>query len=206
MPEAYPLQWPEDWKRTHPNDRKRAVYQVSDSRAIDGLNQALRMFKANSIVISTNIHVKANGEMYANQAASIEDPGVAVYYSTAQFKDRVIACDKWQRVYHNVHAIAKALEGLRSVDRAGASQILDRAFTAFGALPASGETATERPWWEVLGAKEQAITGGFVDLTMLEAKYRELAKSSHPDRNGGNDAAFKELGTAIAAARQHFGG
>ncbi len=53
--------------------------------------------------------------------------------------------------------------------------------------------------------KEQAITGGFVDLTMLEAKFRELAKVAHPDRNNGNDGAFKELNTAIAAARIHFG-
>ncbi len=204
MPEAYPLQWPEDWKRTHPHSRRRAPYQVSDGRAIDGLNDALRKFKASSIVISSNIATKRNGDMYANQAASIEDPGVAVYYSTPEFKDRVIACDKWERVYHNVHAIGKALEALRAVDRAGASQILDRAFQAFGALPSPAGTVPVRAWWEVLEIEEQAIKLGFMKLPMIEAQYRELAKAKHPDRNDGNDAAFKELGTALEQARKHF--
>lgn len=205
MAEAYPLNWPADWERTHPNARERPRYRVTDGVALRELHESLRKFGASSVVISSNIAVKANGEMYANQAASIEDPGVAVYYSTAQFKDRVIACDKWQRVYHNAYAISKALEGLRAVDRAGASQILDRIFTAFGALPAPADAVKARAWWEVLGVKEQAITGGYVDLTMLEAKFRELSKTAHPDRNGGNDAAFVELNAAISAARRHFG-
>jgi hypothetical protein len=205
MPEAFPLQWPEDWKRTHPNAREKPRYRVTDGQALKFLEHALRLFRATNIVISSNIELKRNGEMYANQARSTEDPGVAVYYSTAQFKDRVIACDKWQRVYHNAYAIGKALEALRAVDRAGASQILDRVFTAFGALPAADSAPAARPWWEVLGVKQQAIEGGFVDLTMMEAKFRELAKSAHPDRNGGSDAAFVELNAAIAAARVHFG-
>jgi len=203
MPESYPLQWPEDWKRTALREKPR--YRVTDGVALSELRASLKRFGASNVVISSNIAVKANGEMYANQAASVEDPGVAVYYSTEQFKDRVIACDKWQRVYHNVYAISKALECIRGIDRAGASQILDRVFTAFGALPASANAPVARPWWEVLGSKEQAIKGGYVDLTMLEAKFRELAKIAHPDRNGGNDGAFKELNTAIAAARIHFG-
>lgn len=203
MPEAYPLQWPEDWKRTILREKPR--YRITDGQALIELKEALRRFGASNVVISSNIAIKANGEMYANQAMSAEDPGVAVYYSTAQFKDRVIACDKWQRVYHNVYAISRALEALRAVDRAGASQILDRVFTAFGALPAAAAAPVARPWWETLGVKEQAISGGYVDLTMLEAKFRELAKVAHPDRNGGADGAFKELNTAIAAARIHFG-
>lgn len=205
MAEAFPLSWPEDWKRTHPNARERPRYRVTDSAALSELKHELKMLGASNIVISSNIAVKANGEMYANQAASVEDPGVAVYYSTNRFKDRVIACDKWQRVYHNAYAIAKALNCLRGVDRAGASQILDRVFTSFGALPAAQAAPAVRPWWEVLGVQEAAIKGGYVDLVMFEAKFRELAKSVHPDRNGGNDGPFKELNAAIAAARVHFG-
>lgn len=205
MAEAFPLSWPEDWKRTHPNARERPLYRVTDGVALSELKDELRKLGASNIVISSNIAVKANGEMYANQAASVEDPGVAVYYSTDQFKYRVIACDKWLRVYHNAYAIAKAISCLRGLERAGASQILDRVFTAFGALPAAEAAPAVRPWWEVLGVKHEAIKGGYVDLVMLEAKFRALAKTTHPDRSGGNDAAFRELNAAIAAARVHFG-
>src|SRR5690348_15303688 len=109
MADSFPLDWPSDWKRTPPHLRERPPYRVTDSRALDELGHELRLFGARNVVISSNIAVKRDGSMYANQAASVDDPGVAVYYSTDKFKDRVIACDKWQRVYHNVYAIAKTI-------------------------------------------------------------------------------------------------
>ncbi len=134
----------------HPNERRRAPYKVSDGQGLEALQYELARIGATNVVISTNIETKRDGTPYANQPGVITDPGAAVYYSTAQFKDRVIACDKWQRVYHNVYAIAKALEALRAVERSGATQILDRIFNAFGALPAAAGAPVERPWWEVL--------------------------------------------------------
>jgi len=205
MPDSFPLAWPEGWKRTAPEFRRRARYGVTDSVALVELKDELRRFGATNVVISSNIALKSNGEMYANQAASIEDPGVAVYYSTSQWKDKVIACDQWTRVYHNAYAIAKTINALRAIDRAGATQILAQAFTAFGALPASAAAAPEQSWWDVLQIKEDAIKGGFVDLPMIEARYRSLAKTAHPDRNGGDDRAFKALGSALEQARRHFG-
>src|ERR1044071_9845537 len=133
MPESFPLQWPSDWKRTPATERRRAPYKVTDSFCIAELRGELKRLGASHVVISTNIETKRDGTPYVNQPGVIEDPGVAVYYSTAEFKDRVIAGDKWQRVYHNAYAISKALAALRAVERSGASQILDRIFNAFGA-------------------------------------------------------------------------
>lgn len=205
MADSFPLDWPADWKRTPAHNREKPAYRISDSRAVDELTHELKLFGAHGIVVSSNIAVKRDGSMYANQAASVDDPGVAVYYSTRQFSDRVIACDKWERVYHNVYAIAKTIAAMRAIQRAGASQILDRAFTAFGALPSAAAAPKVRPWWEVLGLQEAAIKGGFVDLIMIEAKYRELARAAHPDRNGGHDTALVEINGAIEQARRHFG-
>jgi hypothetical protein len=99
--------------------------------------------------------------------------------------------------------IGLAIDGLRAIDRAGATQILERAFTAFGALPPAPDVAPKRPWWEALGLPKEALS--FATLAMVEAQYRELAAKAHPDR-GGSPAALVELNQAREEARQHFGG
>lgn len=203
MPSSFPLQWPDGWKRTPGYERKRAPYKTSDDAAIKHLLAELRRMGAHTIVLSTNIAVKKDGLPYAQQAHATDDPGAAVWWSTTAFKDRVIACDKWDRVYDNIHALGLAIGAMRAIDRAGASQVMERAFTAFGALPPAAAAPVVRPWWEVLGLPKEALS--FATLVMIEAQYRELAAKAHPDR-GGSDAAMAELNRAREEARKHFGG
>jgi hypothetical protein len=203
---AYPLQWPEGWKRTPGHQRQRARYKLPNEVATRHLLDELRRLGAHreSLVVSTNIVLRNDGLPYVNQPKyATEDPGVAVYWSTRSFKDRVIACDKWDSVYDNIHAIGLAVEGMRAIERAGASQVLERAFTAFGALPPAASAPVERPWWEVLGMPKEALS--FATLTMVEAQYRETARKAHPDQ-GGSAGAMVELNRAIDQARKHFRG
>lgn len=204
MTTAFPLQWPEGWKRTPAHQRGRARYKVTGDKAIRHLIHELHLLGAHrsSLVLSTNIAVKSDGLPYSRQARPlVEDPGVACYWSTSAFKDRVVACDKWHDVYANIHALGLAVAGMRAIDRAGASQIMERAFTSFGALPAAESAPVVRPWWEVLGLQEGALA--FVDATMCEAKYRDLARKAHPDQ-GGSDAAMTELNRAHEEMRRHY--
>jgi hypothetical protein len=203
MAEAFPLQWPEGWARTRPSARRRARYKVTPGAATQHLLDELSRLGArrSAIVISTNIPVRNDGLPYASYRTP-DDVGVAVYWSTTAFKDRVIACDKWDRLHDNVHAIGLAVEALRAIERAGASQILERAFSAFGALPASSAAPTVRPWWEVLDLPESSLS--ILSLAMVDARYRELAAKAHPDR-GGTDAAMAELNAAREQARAHYG-
>jgi hypothetical protein len=46
-----------------------------------------------------------------------------------------MACDKWVSVGENMRALGLAIEALRQLKRCGASEILDRAFQGFAALP-----------------------------------------------------------------------
>ena len=202
MPEAFPLQWPEGWNRAR--SRSRSPFKISDAAAMEKLLGELRRFAAAGIVISTNIALRRDGLPAVNQPL-LSDPGVAVYYSTQKWKQQVLACDKWDRVHHNIYAIARTIECWRRIERDGASQILERSFSAFGALPAAASAAAVKPWWEELHLKEAAIKGGHLTLAMVEAQYRELAKQRHPDRNGGDDKPFKALGVAMDQARKHFG-
>lgn len=202
MADTYPLQWPQGWPRTPGHKRTKSRYKVNAQQAAKGLLEAVQRLGAirDSVVVSTNVRPQS----FANHSTvrPIDDPGVAVYWATRTNGERVIACDRWISVYENVHAIELAVEGLRSIERAGASQILERAFSAFGALPASPEEAPRRPWWEVFGFTHAMLE--VLSLAVVEARYRELAAKAHPDRTG-TEAAMVELNQAREEAKAHYG-
>jgi hypothetical protein len=198
--DAFPLQWPDGWARTQPSFRQVAPYKMEPSKVLDHLRSELRRMRATSVVISSCLQLRRDGLPYTDQRQP-DDVGVAVYWSTNKFKDRVIACDKWTKVFDNMHALGLAIDALRAIERSGATQVLDRAFTAFGALPA-GSATVQRPWWEVLGLKKEALS--FATLAMVEAQWRELAAKAHPDR-GGDPKALVELNQAREQARAHYG-
>lgn len=202
---GFPLQWPEGWKRTAELQRTRSRYKITPDKAKTDLLKSLVLLGADrrSIVISSNLPLKKDGTPYLS-TKDPEDCGVAVYWTTTKFGERVIACDRWTMVYENLHAIGLALEGLRAMERAGATQILERAFTAFGALPPAPEAPKTRPWWEVFGFPEEAKK--WMTLAMATARYRELATAAHPDKPGGSMQSMAELNAALEEAKVHFGG
>jgi len=205
MPDAFPLQWPEGWKRTALLQRRRAPYKVTPDQAQREMIRSLTLLGADrrTIIVSSNVPVRQDGLPYANTRKPT-DVGVAVYWNTKAFGERVVACDKWDQVHANIRAIGLALEGMRAIERAGATQILERAFTAFGALPPAEAVPVTRPWWEVFGLTQDVV--GVLSLPMVEAKYRELAKKLHPDTFGtGSQEAFVELGVALEQAKAHYG-
>jgi hypothetical protein len=210
MADAFPLQWPEGWQRTPAWKRRSAPYKVSPDKAQRELFRSLHLLGAasNSVILSTNVQLRQDGLPYAKRSVP-QDPGVAVYWFNRTHGERVIACDCWLEVYGNIRAIGLAVEGLRAIERAGASQILERAFTAFGALPPSPDAKPVRPWWEVLEFPEPSVQ--YLTLELIEARYRKLAKECHPDRgsratDGGQGAAMIELNDAIEQARKQLRG
>jgi hypothetical protein len=196
MASGYPLQWPEGWPRTAVSARRPAPYKVTAAQAVRELQASLVKLGADprSIIISTN--------MGAFSEAQPNDPGVAVYWTTRGFGERSFACDKWNRVDSNIRALGLAAEGLRAMQRAGATQILDRAFQAFGALPAPSNAPKSRPWWEVFELPQGALAALTID--MVEAKFRTLSKARHPDTLNGSTEAFVELKKALEQAREHY--
>ena len=204
MAEAYPLCWPEGWVRTPASKRRCSPYKTSPEKATSHLVAELRRLGAlrGTVIISSNVPIRRDGLPYSNVRAP-DDPGVAVYWSTNVFKDRSIVCDKWDKAHDNIHAIGLAIAALRAIDRAGAGQVSDRAFSAFGALPASPASAVAkaRPWWEVLGFAQSML--GSLSKEVIDARYRELARKAHPDQ-GGSTVAMTELNLAYTQAKEHF--
>lgn len=200
--EAYPLHWPEGWERTKPHAR--ADSQFGDRRygarrdnldawARDHLVDQVRLLRGRGLVLSTNVELRRDGLPYANRRQPV-DPGVAAYWLTRDNEWRVVACDRWKRVWENMRAIGLTLEALRGLERWGASGVLERAFQGFAALPARVE---QRAWWAVLGFDDPT---GITPATAREA-YRRLARELHPDR-GGSTTAMAELNAAWAEYRR----
>ena len=90
----------------------------------------------------------------------------------------------------NVRAIGLTVEALRAIQRSGASELLERAYTGFARLP---QSTGPRPWWEVLGIERQASRHA------INQRFHELARTGHPDR-GGDTARFAEITQAYHQA------
>jgi hypothetical protein len=147
-------------------------------------------------VVSTNLELRNDGLPYSKQRA-IADPGVAVYF-TRKGHQMVFACDQWDRIEHNMRAITKTIEAMRGIERWGSSDLMERAFAGFEALPPPDRVVT-LSCWQILdlpvGASEMEV----------ERAYRAKAKTAHPDAGGSREEwdqlrrAYDQAKGAVAA-------
>lgn len=197
--ESYPLSWPENWPRTKYRDHSRfggsrwKGQSLTIAKAVDFVENELRMLGASDLIVSTNLRVKLSGTPYSNQAQP-QDPGVAVYFNLKK-RATVLACDKWIKVEENLWAIGKHVEALRGQLRWGVGNI-EQAFRGYAALP---ERGSGKPWWETLGITINA------SRDQIESAYRSKAKLLHPDVSNGEthevmielNRAYKEALTSV---------
>ena len=174
--QAYPLSWPAGWART--KIPFRTPYKLPLERALSDLTTELRLFHAKDFVVSSNVEPRLAG--LPRGAGAVRDAGVAIYWEDHEGRPRVMACDHWDSVRGNVRAITMTINALRQIERSGATQLLERAFTGFAALPAE---ASPSSWQTVLGLDVRAPT-----RTEVEVAYRRCALRAHPDQGGSHEA------------------
>lgn len=217
---AYPLQWPAGWKRTEPTRRRSGNFSKGERRYSDtgggswvkyrDLSIAdatgrvlaelrrMRIMDAN-IVISSNLKTGLSGLPLSKQAMPA-DPGIAVYWqdNTADgWPRRCMAVDQYDKVEHNLAAIAATLDAMRAIERHGGAAILNRAFTGFTALPAP--MTGQKPWREVLGVHPREV-----DVQRIEELYRIRRGAAHPDK-GGTQETFLAVQAAYEQAARELG-
>jgi hypothetical protein len=191
--ESYPLYWPEGWKRTESYMREYSRFKTGFGAAREKLFAELNRMGAQKIVLSSNVPLRNDGMPRANMPEP-NDRGVAVYF-TYKKRDMCFACDKFINVRDNIYAIALTIEAIRGIERWGASDMMERAFRGFAALP---EKASE-PWRDTLGfGHETKITPDDID-----SRFRELVLQHHPD-HGGSAEQFQKIVEARHQAKKEL--
>ncbi len=194
--EAYPPSWPDAWKRTPPEQIRRnwSFWRGPLGKHRDSLESEVRKLGGINLIISTNMPVRKDGGIVVGSREP-GDAGVAAYFRY-QDKPMCFACDQFETVRENIRAIALTIESIRAIERYGASDMMERAFRGFTALPEkSGE------WWrDVLGFAKDAK----VSADDVEREFRRLAHVAHPDK-GGNAETWNQLVLARENARKDLG-
>lgn len=173
MIEAFPLHWPAGWNRTIDYRRERGAFKTTFAKARDEVMAEVARMGGRNPVLSSNLQLRRDGLPYAQQAR-IADPGIAIYFEY-KGKPMCFACDRYTTIEANTRAIQLTIAALRGIERWGASDMMERAFTGFAALeaPSTG-------WRSVL------------DSVDPEGSYRRLRAQHHPDR-GGDAAQFQRV-------------
>lgn len=181
----YPLAWPAGWPRSR-NMRSARFETALDKALIEPalieLGYEIKRMGGRYPVVSSNVELRIDGQMRRDKLEPA-DRGVAVYFEL-EGAQKVFACDTFATVRDNIRAIGLTIAALRSIERYGATAMLERALSAFAALPAP------KSCWDVLGLKPGAGAG------MIQAAYRAKAIELHPDQGGSHDAM-----AALNAAR-----
>ena len=122
----------------------------------------------------------------------LRDPGVAVYF-TLRKRPLVMARDAFASVAGNLRSLTMAIEAMRTLERHGGSNMMERAFTGFVAI---APPDWHKPWREVFGVKPD-WSGDIASL------YRDKARNRHPDA-GGSDQLMAELNVAYEEAKREL--
>jgi len=196
---AYPLQWPEGWKRTHPDQRTDARFgKASRPRAGGGwdysrkltINEAVSRLRDelgrmgisdDNLVINTNLKLRRDGLPRSDQREP-DDSGAVAYWRDCDDNTRCMAIDRYHRVADNLAAIAATIEAMRAIERHGGAEILNRAFTGFTAIEDQS-----KPWHVVLGVEAHTPTES------VRNAYRAQRSAAHPDRQGGSAEQFDQI-------------
>jgi hypothetical protein len=169
--------------------------------AVDRLDAELSRLGALYPVLSTNVELRLNGRPRSGQRAP-DDPGACIYFSL-KGKPFALACDTYRSVEQNVAALAAHLDATRAIERHGVASAAET-LEAFSALPPpASSSARKRDWREVLGFGPD-FPFGFTAIeaaSLINGRFRERAKTTHPDA-GGSEAAMAELTAARDAALQ----
>jgi hypothetical protein len=179
--EAYPLYWPEGWKRSRWTEQSKFKTGFGAARVF--LSAEIARMGGSKVIISTNVPLRNDG-MPRSGCPEPKDAGIAVYFRYKD-KDMVFACDKFKYTRDNIYAIGKTIEALRGIERWGASDMMERAFAGFKALAST----SEENWWDVLGCLPDATHEA------IQTQFKARVRAAHPD-SGGSVEAMQRLNVA----------
>lgn len=176
--DAFPLDWPVGYKRTESYKRRGSQFKQTMENAQKFLRQEVARLGGTGLIVSTNIPVRNDGGLYADwMKKKIDDPGVAIFFRY-KGQDITMCADQYSRIWENIYALGKTIESIRAIERYGASEFMQRAFSGFTALPESSVIITPQKWWQVLEVSPTASEDE------IKSAYRKKAIETHPGKGG----------------------
>lgn len=191
MTAAYPLQWPDAIPRAA--KREAGSFRTELNPALKNVEDSLRLFGVDSGRPVTEVVLSSNVTL-GNQKPA--DPGVAAWFKW-DGEQRCIPVDRYDTVKANLQAIHHVLEARRVELRHGTLALVRATFEGFKMLP---PPPGARPWRDVLG-----LRGAAPSREEIEAAYRRLSTSCHPDK-GGTRELWDELQRAKTLALRDLSG
>ncbi len=79
----------------------------------------------------------------------------------------------------------------------GVSDIVNRTFTGFKALPEKGTESEFESWYQVLGISYES------SIQVISATFKKLAKQYHPDRSNPDETMFLKIHKAYQEGVLH---
>lgn len=179
-----PLEWPFGQVRTE--RRRKAPFHAGETTILKELDRAVVKLQLEDVKITTARRVRVDGQISQSTDQNNADPGIAIYFKR-KGEDIALAFDKFSDFWGNLRAIGLYLEYMARLESYDMTEIADKAFTGFKALPASISTPLpHRDWWVVFSVDKDA------NAHEVKAAYRDLLKLHHPDV-GGNQAELDEV-------------
>lgn len=186
---SYPLSWPAGFPRA--KYRENARFKTDFDRALHNVRKSLELFGKDSGKPVVNPILSSNMNPLSNKTP--DDPGVAVWF-TWDGLQVCIPVDRYRTPSLNLQAIHHIIEARRVELRHGTLALVRATFQGFTALPAP------KNWRDVFGFLHAANP----TREEIDKRYRERAKTAHPDA-GGSETAMAELNHARDIAFKEIG-
>lgn len=185
--ERKPLSWPENEPRTPGFDRQpKSLFATPIGRTIDQLERELLRFGATDIVLSIDTPFRGK----------IADTAAALFFNLPGPRAIAITCDLSLKQDDNVRGLYKIVEGMRTIERFGGTNVSQKTFSGFVALP------PPKDCWKILGISKGVGEGLSLRMKrefVMEA-FRDRVKEGHgagadmAALTEARDEALKQLG------------
>lgn len=197
--------WPREFTKSR---RRTSPFALPFERVVRDLAIEVQRHGARRVVIELALEreaIRRDGLPYAT--ATPAHPGVIISFETKHGPVKM-PCDAFADWKDNLRAIGITLEHLRGVDRYGVSQHGEqyRGWTALPPAPSDARMTFEQAAEEI--AKYAPFIG--VDWIRSDAEafknaLRIARTKTHPDKDGGDDEAFKRVEAAAEILGTHHG-
>jgi hypothetical protein len=193
--------------------RRQSHFRADYADTLRMLDKELRALDARSIVIQVEINpaLIRQSDDQLHKGAKVYGPAVLLTFLSGKDGERyAYPCDTFDKMTHNLRAIALSLEALRRVDDYGVTRRGEQ-YQGFRALPPGPQPKRKMKPAEaaakiagVFPPGTVSVEGMLADELIFKAIKRAADFTLHPDRSGAPDERFKDVQEAAAILEEHF--